>query len=69
MAQEIVTIAAMTRKVNLSRAKFYRLMREGAIPKPSRNRKTKRPFYDRQGQRLCLLIVSDLRHLDLLSKP
>jgi hypothetical protein len=67
-ARDIITVAAMARRVRLSRARFYRLMREGAIPKPSRNRKTKRPFYDERGQRLCLLIVSDLRHLDLLTK-
>jgi predicted DNA-binding transcriptional regulator AlpA len=67
-AKKIVTIAAMARGVRLSRARFYRLMREGIIPKPSRNRKMKRAFYDQRGQKLCLLIVSDLRHLDLLTK-
>jgi hypothetical protein len=67
-ARDIVTVAAMARRVRLSRARFYRLMREGVIPKPSRNPKTKRPFYGQRGQRLCLCIVSDLRHLDILTK-
>jgi hypothetical protein len=66
--KDIVTVTAMARRVRLSRAGFYRLMRERVIPKPSRNPNTKRPFYDQRGQKLCLLIVSDLRHLDLLNK-
>jgi hypothetical protein len=52
--KEIVTIAEMARNVGLSRARFYELMRKGIFPEPSRNPKTKRPFYDRQQQEQCL---------------
>jgi hypothetical protein len=54
--KDAVTVAEMARNLGLSRARFYELMRDGVFPTPSRNPKTKRPYFDRQQQELCLLI-------------
>ena len=54
--KEIVTVSEMARAIGLSRARFYQLVKEGVLPEPARNPKTKRPFYDRQQQEQCLLI-------------
>ncbi len=54
--KDAVTVAEMARNLGLSRARFYELMRDGVFPEPSRNPETKRPFFDRQQQELCLLI-------------
>lgn len=49
-----VTCAEMARMVSLSRARFYQLLAEGVFPQPNRSPETGRPFYDEEGQRLCL---------------
>lgn len=55
-SKEIVTVAEMARNIGLSRARFYELIKEGVFPNPSRNPQTKRPFFDRQQQEMCVLI-------------
>jgi len=53
-AKEIVSVAEMSRMCGLSRSRFYQLMDDGILPKPSRNQDTKRPFFDREQQQRCL---------------
>jgi hypothetical protein len=47
-----VTVAEMSRMVNLSRSRFYQLIGT-AFPEPSRDANG-RPYYDEDQQRLCL---------------
>ncbi len=54
--KEIVTVTEMARMCRLSRARFYQLIGEGIFPSPSRNQKTRRPFFDREKQEQCLLV-------------
>jgi len=54
--KEIVTVTEMSRMVRLSRARFYQLVGKGIFPTPSRNEKTKRPYFDREQQEQCLEI-------------
>ena len=54
--KQVVTVSEVARNIGLSRARFYQLVKEGILPQPSRNPKTKRPFYDRQQQEQCFLI-------------
>ena len=49
-----VTVAAMARMVELSRARFYQLMKAGAFPAPLKNPETNRPFYSEELQQICL---------------
>jgi hypothetical protein len=54
--KEIVTVSEMSRMCRLSRARFYQLINEGIFPSPSRNEKTKRPYFNREQQEQCLEI-------------
>ena len=54
--KEIVTVTEMARLCNLSRARFYQLVKESIFPSPSRNEQTGRPFFNREQQEQCLLI-------------
>ncbi|MCK4625664.1 MAG: hypothetical protein KAV00_10165 [Phycisphaerae bacterium] len=54
--QDIITVSEMARRVGLSRARFYELMREGCFPEPSRNPRTNRPFFNRDQQKRCLQV-------------
>lgn len=54
--KEIVTVTEMARMCRLSRARFYQLVKEGIFPNPSRNKQTKRPFFDKSQQEQCLLV-------------
>ena len=47
-----VTVAEMSRMVNLSRSRFYQLI-GSAFPEPSRDERG-RPYYAEEQQRLCL---------------
>lgn len=55
-AKEIVSVAEMSRMCGLSRSRFYQLMDDGILPKPSRNETTGRPFFDREKQESCLQV-------------
>jgi hypothetical protein len=52
----IESVTRMARMCGLSRARFYQLTKEGIFPPPSRNQKTGRPYYDREGQEECLTV-------------
>jgi hypothetical protein len=51
-----VTVAEMAELCQLSRSRFYDLMRAGAFPKPVRHPSSKRPIFDRQLMEQCLEI-------------
>ena len=52
----VVTVTEMARMCNLSRARFYQLVKENIFPSASRNEQTGRPFFNREQQEQCLLI-------------
>lgn len=49
-----VSVSEMSRMIGLSRARFYQLLGENILPKPSYDPQTKRPYYDEDGQAQCL---------------
>jgi hypothetical protein len=46
----------MARMVGLSRSRFHQLLQSGVFPKPSIDPESKRPFYDSDGQAVCLQV-------------
>ena len=50
----IVTVVEMARMLNLSRSRFYQLLREGVFPAPLRNPQSGRPYYTAELQQACL---------------
>lgn len=46
----------MARMVGLSRSRFHQLLQSGVFPKPSVDPESKRPFYDSEGQAVCLQV-------------
>ncbi len=49
-----VSVAAMSKMVGLSRARFYQLMQSGVFPRPERHAETGRPFYSEGQQKVVL---------------
>lgn len=49
-----VSVSEMSRMIGLSRARFYQLLGENFLPKPSYDPDTNRPYYDEEGQAQCL---------------
>ena len=49
----VVSVSEMARMVGLSRQRFYQLQGT-TFPEPQRDPETNRPFYDEEGQRICL---------------
>jgi len=52
--EEICSVSTMARKLNLSRAWFYRLVKDGIFPPPAYCLRTRRPLYPRTLQEQCL---------------
>ena len=52
----ICSVAAVAKKLRLSRARFYQLLEMGVFPKPVYCTRTKRPFYPLDLQQQCLRI-------------
>jgi hypothetical protein len=50
------TVTQVARMLNLSRSRFYQLLREGIFMEPSRHPVTGRPIYSREQQQQCLEI-------------
>jgi hypothetical protein len=50
----VVSVAEMARMVSMSRARFYQLVEAGVFPSPLYRIDTKRPFFDREMQEICL---------------
>lgn len=53
---EAVSLTDMARTVGLSRGRFYQLVKSGVFPRPSRNKTTGRPYYNRKKQDDCIRI-------------
>ncbi len=51
-----VTVSEMAELCQLSRSRFYDLLRAGVLPKPALHPSSKRPMYDRRLQEACLEI-------------
>jgi len=51
-----VSVSDMARMVGLSRSRFHQLLQSGVFPKPSIDPESKRPFYDSDGQAVCLQV-------------
>lgn len=49
-----VSVSEMARMVGLSRARFYQLMNEGIMPKPTIDPSICRPYFDELSQQSCL---------------
>jgi len=52
----ICSVAAVAKKLRLSRARFYQLLEMGVFPKPVYCTRTKRPFYPLDLQQQCLRV-------------
>ena len=51
-----VSVSDMARMVGLSRSRFHQLLQAGVFPKPAVDPESKRPFYDSEGQAVCLQV-------------
>ncbi len=51
-----VSVSDMARMVGLSRSRFHQLLQAGVFPKPGIDPESKRPFYDSEGQSVCLQV-------------
>ncbi len=51
-----VSVSDMARMVGLSRSRFHQLLQVGVFPKPAIDPESKRPFYDSEGQAVCLQV-------------
>ena len=52
--KQIVSITEISKMCNLSRARFYQLLQSGFFPKPLKDERSKRPYYDIELQQKCL---------------
>lgn len=51
-----VSVSDMARMLGLSRSRYHQLLKGGVMPPPKVDPETKRPFYDSDGQALCLQV-------------
>lgn len=51
-----ISVSDMARMVGLSRSRFHQLLQAGVFPKPAVDPESKRPFYDSEGQAVCLQV-------------
>lgn len=56
LSPSAVSVSDMARMVGLSRSRFHQLLQSGVFPKPSIDPESKRPFYDSDGQAVCLQV-------------
>ncbi len=54
VTKEVVSISEMARMLGFSRARFYQLMNEGVLPKPTKKAESSRPFFTREQQEQCI---------------
>jgi len=54
ITKQIVSITEIAIMCNLSRARFYQLLQTGFFPKPLKDERSKRPYYDLTLQQKCL---------------
>jgi hypothetical protein len=51
-----VSVSDMARMVGLSRSRFHQLLKSGVMPPPQTDPETNRPFYNAEGQAVCLRV-------------
>ncbi|MBN8643775.1 MAG: hypothetical protein J0L61_00855 [Planctomycetes bacterium] len=56
LSPSAVSVSDMARMVGLSRSRFHQLLQTGVFPKPAIDPESKRPFYDSEGQAVCLQV-------------
>ncbi len=56
LSPSAVSVSDMARMVGLSRSRFHQLLQVGVFPKPAIDPESKRPFYDSEGQAVCLQV-------------
>ncbi len=56
LSPSAVCVSDMARMVGLSRSRFHQLLQSGVFPKPFIDPESKRPFYDSEGQAVCLQV-------------
>lgn len=56
LSPSAVSVSDMARMVGLSRSRFHQLLQSGVFPKPAVDPESKRPFYDSEGQAVCLQV-------------
>jgi hypothetical protein len=56
LSPSAISVSDMARIVGLSRSRFHQLLQSGVFPKPAIDPESKRPFYDSEGQTLCLQV-------------
>ena len=54
ISKQIFSITDMAQILQLSRARFYQLLESGFFPKPLKDERSKRPYYDLDLQQKCL---------------
>jgi len=54
----ICSVSEMAKRLEMSRARFYQLIQAGVLPPPIYDVRTRRPFYDLDGQEQCLRVRS-----------
>ena len=54
ITKPIISITEMAQNLQLSRARFYQLLEAGFFPKPLKDERCKRPYYDIELQKKCL---------------
>ena len=53
-SKQIVSMTEMAQMLQLSRARFYQLLDAGSFPKPLKDERSNRPYYDLKLQEQCL---------------
>ena len=54
ITKQIISMTEMSKILNMSRARFYQLLQTGFFPKPLKDDRSKRPYYDLALQQKCL---------------
>ncbi len=54
ITKQIISMTEMSKMLNMSRARFYQLLQTGFFPKPLKDERSKRPYYDLALQQKCI---------------
>lgn len=54
VTKDVVSVSEMARMLGFSRARFYQLVRDGVLPRPTPAGQGKRPYYSREQQEQCI---------------
>ena len=54
ITKQIVSMTEMSKMLHMSRARFYQLLQAGFFPKPLKDDRSKRPYYDLALQQKCI---------------